>query len=75
MPRGRKPGTVYAPGAGRKPLPLDRRKPGRSGKITIEISPECASLAQRLMLHFPLARNVEALFAHALERLAATTDD
>ncbi len=73
MPRGRPHGSPGGPG--RRPLALDRRKPGRNGKITIEISPETAMLAQRLMLHFPEARNVEALFAYAMGRLSETTDD
>ena len=80
MPRGRKPGTVYARGAGRKPLPLGRLKPNarRGGKITVEIAPTPADalLAQRLMLRdWPGVRTIGDLLLYALRTLAETMDD
>lgn len=59
---------------GREPLPIGDRKAWK-GKIAIRISPEIATLAQRLMLHFPEIKTVEGLFEYALVKLAETTDD
>ena len=77
MPRGRPKGSPGGPG--RKPLPLDQRKPNkrRGDKITIEIAPtpEDALLAQRLMLRdWPGVRTIGDLLLYALRTLAETMD-
>lgn len=59
---------------GRPPKAISERAAWK-GKIAIRVSPEIGQLAQRLMLHFPDIPTVEALFEHALIKLAETTDD
>ncbi len=63
----------YQPGRPRKAL--DDRTPRHDGKLAAWLPIEDMALAQRLMLHFPEARNIDELCGLALRRLAATTDD
>jgi len=76
MPRGdnRPKGTPALPGAGRRPLALDQRKPNRRGNIAIEVAPETALLAQNLMLcNWPDVRTIADLIDYALRRLKDQT--
>lgn len=45
------------------------------GKLAAWLPIEDMVLAQRLMLHFPEARNIDELFSLAIRRLAEMTDD
>jgi len=65
----------YRAGAGRPRKGLGERIPRHDGKLAAWLPLEDMALAQRLMLHFPEARNIDELFSLALHRLAATTDD
>lgn len=69
-----KRGGLRSNPGGRPPKAIKDRAAWK-GKIAIRVSPEIAALAQRLMLHFPEIKTVEALFEHALVKLAETTDD
>ena len=71
MPRGRRPGTTYAPGAGRPARYLALRVRIDSGQIPVAIPADAALLAQQLMLRdWPGVTTIEELICYALRRLA-----
>lgn len=70
-----KPRGGYRAGSGRKRKPTEDRTPRSDGKLAAWLPVEDMVLAQRLMLHFPEARNIDELFSLAIRQLAAHTDD